>query len=174
MQQHIIVMGISGAGKSTLAAAIAARTGYAFIEADHLHSAANLAKMTSGVALTSGDRGPWLAEVRAEMDRAARTNRTAVVACSALRRNYRDQLAGDAKDVVFVHLVGDHELIRRRMTGRIGHFMPTTLLDDQLATLEPLQPDENGFEVGTDQNTEDVVDQVLDRLGFDARSGAAN
>jgi gluconokinase len=172
MFPNVVVMGISGAGKSTLAKAIADRLDFDFIEGDDLHSPANLVKMTAGIALTTADRGPWLSDIRTAMNRVSQSHRGSVVACSSLRRSYRDQLAAAENSVVFVHLVGDPEIIRERMSRRVGHFMPPTLLDDQLATLEPLETDENGFEIPVDLTLEEMLALALRHLGSPARSCA--
>ena len=158
MTLHVVVMGVSGTGKSRIGAGIAAALGVPLTEGDQHHPRANIEKMASGVPLTDEDRGPWLdvlAGLLADDDRAGRTS---VLACSALRRVYRDRLRGDLppSDVFFVHLSGSRELLRERMSGR-RHFMPVTLLDSQLATLEPLEPDEHGSVVDVAPPVEQVV-----------------
>lgn len=138
----VVVMGVSGSGKSTVGAALAERLGVGFTDGDGLHPEANVAKMRSGEPLTDADRAPWLDIVG---DRLARNVADGiVVACSALRRTYRDRLRSHAPDTVFVHLAGGRELLAGRMGGRAGHFMPPALLESQLATLEPLADDEAG------------------------------
>jgi carbohydrate kinase (thermoresistant glucokinase family) len=134
---RIVVMGVAGSGKSTLAAELAARLGTELIEADELHSDANVSRMAAGVPLTDADRWPWLAAVR----RAMRGRRDVVVACSALRRSYRDTLRA-AGDVRFVYLAIDREEAARRLAHRSGHFMGAGMLDSQLAALEPPAPEE--------------------------------
>ncbi|MCK9902346.1 gluconokinase [Parafrankia colletiae] len=133
----VVVIGVSGCGKSTVASALADRLGRPFLEGDDLHPPANRAKMTAGSALTDEDRWPWLGAVRTWM--AEHTD--GVVACSALRRSYRDLLR-TAGDVLFVHISVPEPELRRRLAERRGHWMPATLLDSQLAALEPLGPDE--------------------------------
>ncbi|MEZ0448004.1 gluconokinase [Cellulomonas sp. ICMP 17802] len=141
---RLVVMGVSGCGKSTVGALLAQRLGVAFLDADSLHPPANLAKMAGGVPLTDADRWPWLRLVGAAL---AAEPHGAVVACSALRRPYRDLLREAAPDLRFVHLVGTRAQLAARMSSRDGHFMPVSLLDTQLATLEPLAPDEPGVEL---------------------------
>ena len=137
MALHLVFMGVSGTGKSAVAAPVAARLGCEFAEGDDFHPAANVEKMREGTPLTDEDRWPWLRSLADwTAARAARGTPTAV-ACSALRRAYRDVLREGAPDTVFVHLAGDRDLIREWM-GRREHFMPLALLDSQLATLEPL------------------------------------
>jgi carbohydrate kinase (thermoresistant glucokinase family) len=139
---RVVVMGVSGCGKSTAGSLLAARLGVPFLDADTLHPAANIAKMAAGAPLTDDDRGPWLAAVAAEL---AAAPAGVVVACSALRRRYRDVLRAGAPGTAFLHLAGTRALLADRMAARPGHFMPVSLLDTQLATLEPLEPDEPGL-----------------------------
>ena len=132
----VVVMGVSGCGKSSVGQAIAARTGWTFIEGDDLHPEANRAKMASGKPLDDDDRSPWLDAI-AETARDIEANGgSVVVACSALKKSYRDRLARAGNAVKFIHLDGDRELILERMHARADHFMPPGLLDSQFATLE--------------------------------------
>lgn len=132
-------MGVSGCGKSSVGAGLAERLGIAFRDGDDLHPAGNVAKMRAGIALTDAERGPWLDRVAATL----RETAPVVVACSALRRAYRDRLrAGAGGPVRFIHLAGSRDLIAARMAARSGHFMPPALLDSQFAALEPPDPDE--------------------------------
>ncbi|MBC3190305.1 gluconokinase [Pseudonocardia sp. C8] len=148
-------MGVSGSGKSTVGAALAADLGVPFTDADGLHPAANVAKMRAGIPLTDADRAPWLDAVGAELAGHARTG--LVVACSALRRAYRDRLRGHAPATVFLHLAGDRAVLADRMTGREGHFMPPALLDSQIDTLEPLAADEAGTTLDTARPVAELV-----------------
>jgi carbohydrate kinase (thermoresistant glucokinase family) len=134
---RLVVMGVSGCGKSSLGAALATALALPFTDADHLHPASNRAKMAAGQPLTDHDRWPWLQAVGAVLAADA-----GVVACSALRRTYRERLRAAAGPVQFLHLVAPREVIAQRLAERQGHFMPVTLLDSQLATLEPLTPGE--------------------------------
>lgn len=143
----IVVMGVSGSGKSTVAAALAARLGARYVDADDLHPPENVAKMAAGVPLTDEDRMPWLRAVARAL---AAEPAPVVIACSALRRAYRDVLRGAPEsddDVFFVQLDVAPDLLARRVGARPGHFMPASLLASQLATLESLTPDESGVVV---------------------------
>lgn len=144
----VVVMGVSGVGKSTVGRALAGRLGWEFGEGDALHPTANVARMRAGVPLTDADRKPWLAAVRAWIEERAAAGRSVVVSCSALKQRYRDELreARGAR-VVFAHLDGGAALVRERLAGREGHFMPVSLLASQLADLEPLGADEDGVRV---------------------------
>nr|WP_315267650.1 gluconokinase [Microbacterium lemovicicum] len=144
--QRIVVMGVSASGKSTVGLALAAALGCAFTDADDLHPAANLAKMAGGTPLTDEDRWPWLTAVGRALADADRI----VVACSALRRVYRDRIREAAPDAFFVFLDADASVLHARIAARTGHFMPPELLDSQLALLEPLQSDEAGVRIDVD------------------------
>ena len=143
-------MGVSGSGKTTVGIALAAALGLPFRDADDLHPAANVAKMASGHALTDDDRMPWLALVGAEL---AAAPEGLVIACSALKRVYRRAILAAAPSTRFVFLDGSRELLESRVQHRQGHFMPVSLLDSQLATLEPLTPDEPGVRISLDDHT---------------------
>lgn len=156
----IVVMGVSAAGKSTVAAALAEASGAAFVDADDLHPEANRAKMRSGVPLDDDDRWPWLDAVGRVLAEHAE-DRGAVVACSALRRPYRERLLAAAPTAVFVHLDAAAEVLAARAAARTGHFMPAGLLDSQLATLEPLDTDEPGFRVDVAATVDEVVRAAL-------------
>ena len=158
---RIVVMGPSGSGKSAVGGALAARSGLAFVDADDLHPAANVAKMAAGTPLDDDDRMPWLDAVALAL-RAAPGG--AVVACSALARRYRERILAGSPDAVFVELrVPAHELARRMDTRE--HFMPRSLLDSQLRTLEHLDPEEPGVVVAGDPPLADVVEAAIAALG---------
>ena len=160
----LVIMGVAGCGKSTVAKELVHRLGWDFVEGDDLHPAANRAKMSAGVPLTDEDRQPWLERVAEWIRGQIDAGRPGVVTCSALRRRYRDVLHTDA--TVFVHLHGSRELLKERMEARKGHFMPFSLLESQLATLEPLQPDERGLVVDIGPTTEAQVQEIIDRLAL--------
>lgn len=154
----VVVLGVSGSGKTTTARLLARRLGVPFADADDLHSPAAVAKMAAGKPLDDADRGPWLASVgRWLRDRMAEGT-GGVIACSALRRRYRDGLRVDAPGVYFLLLTADREELLGRMTARGNHFMPVSLLDSQLATLEPLQPGEPGTVVHNSPGPAHAVD----------------
>ena len=163
--EHLVVMGVSGTGKSTTAALLAERLGRPMIEGDDLHPAANVAAMHAGRALTDADRAPWLRAIRDAMTAAGGST---VVTCSALRRAYRDVLRTAEGRVRFVHLVVPADELARRLAARRGHFMPATLLASQLATLEPLGPDEDGVNVPVHGTPDQVVDEALRLLNVSA------
>ncbi|MGB6552166.1 MAG: gluconokinase [Candidatus Binataceae bacterium] len=132
----VILMGVSGAGKTTVGRMLASELGWNFRDGDDLHPAANRDKMNSGVALNDADRRPWLAAIRAMIDEYLARGQNAIVACSALKRSYREMLSADPARVRFVWLDGSRELIARRIAARRGHFMPAELLASQFADLE--------------------------------------
>lgn len=150
--QRWVVMGVSGCGKSSVGIALAQALGVRFVEGDRFHSAANVAKMAAGTALTDDDRAEWLLSLQGEIRAAAAAGVGIVVSCSALKRRYRDLLRAGDPALRFAHLDGSRALIAARMAAREGHYMPLSLLDSQLATLEPLQEDETGvrLDIGLD------------------------
>lgn len=160
----LVVMGVSGSGKSTVAAMVAEQLGWEFAEGDAMHPQANVDKMHAGTPLTDEDRWPWLdviaAWIRSHLDEGT----PGVVTCSALKRSYRDVLR--APGVVFVHVAGDGALIEDRMSKRSGHFMPTSLLQSQLATLEVPGDDEAHITVAADRTPDEESAEVIERLGI--------
>lgn len=152
---QVVVMGVSGAGKSTIGVLVADELGVPFVDGDALHPKANIAKMAAGTPLTDEDRWPWLQRVGTELAAAERTG--IVIACSALKRVYRDVIRTEAPTVIFLHLDGTKSVLARRLQGRSGHFMPVSLLESQLSTLERLQPDENGVVVDVAHPVDEVV-----------------
>lgn len=157
----LVVMGVSGSGKSVVGAALAQRLRVSFVDADDLHPQANIAKMSAGQPLDDDDRRPWLDTIGEWL--AAHDETGGVVACSALKRSYRDQLRKHAPYVRFLHLDGSREVITRRQSSRPGHFMPASLLASQFATLERLAPDEAGEVVDVDQSVDAIVQEYVDR-----------
>lgn len=159
----IVLMGVSGSGKTSVGEALSARLGLPFRDGDAFHPTSNVAKMASGVPLTDDDRWPWLdaigAGIRASGDGGI------IVACSALRRVYRDRLrAAAGRPLLFVHLAGSRALLAERLAGRKGHFMPASLLDSQLRTLEPPGLDERAITVAVDPPIAEVVDAIVAAL----------
>ncbi|MGE6781614.1 gluconokinase [Ensifer adhaerens] len=163
--QHIVVMGVSGSGKTTVGEALAARLGWRFIEGDSFHPPENVAKMSAGIPLDDNDRKPWLRTLAAEIAKDEAAGRSSVVGCSALKRAYRDILRTGAPRVRFVHVHGDRAVLADRLSHRSGHFFPASLLDTQLAALEPLGPDEDGVVVDVALATGEQVDLALRGLG---------
>lgn len=159
--EHLVVMGVSGSGKTTIAGLLAERLGHDLAEADEFHPPANIEKMSAGTPLTDADRAPWLEAIREWLDRESDAGRAAVVTCSALKRAYRDELRRARGSVRFVHLTGSADLLEERMANRSGHFMPTTLLPSQLATLEPLASDEEGITLDVAASPPELVEAVL-------------
>lgn len=157
------MMGVSGSGKTTVGTALAERLGLRFVDADALHPAANVEKMAAGTPLTDDDRRPWLAAVGDAL--AAADEPGMVMACSSLRRSYRDAIRSRAAGVLFVHLTAPVEVLRERIGHRHGHFMPASLLDSQLETLEPLGADEQGSTVDVSGPFEQNVDDAARAVG---------
>jgi gluconokinase len=162
----VVVMGVSGSGKSTVGAALAQRLRVPFADADDFHPPANIAKMTAGHPLDDDDRRPWLEAVGAWL--AEHDEVGGVMTCSALKHAYRDQLREHAPRVEILHLDGTREVIARRQASRPGHFMPSSLLDSQFDTLEPLTQDEHGMVVDVDQSVDAIVQAYVDRHPRDA------
>jgi gluconokinase len=156
----VIVMGVAGSGKSTIGAALAEVLGCPFLDGDDVHPPANVAKVSRGEALTDADRAPWLAAIRQRIDRAVERGSDLVVACSALKRSYREFL-GRGLTVSWVFLRGDDTLLRERMRRRTGHFMPAALLDSQLDALE--EPGD-AIEVDVRAPVDAAVERILSEL----------
>jgi carbohydrate kinase (thermoresistant glucokinase family) len=159
-----IVMGVSGSGKTTVAAGLAQQEGWILLEGDSFHPPANVAKMHAGIPLTDEDRWPWLRAIAAKADELRQAGQSAAVACSALRRAYRDVVIGDRPDTVLVYLRGSKALITQRIKARRGHFMPPALLDSQFATLEEPGPDENPVIVDVGGTPEDEIADAVRQL----------
>jgi carbohydrate kinase (thermoresistant glucokinase family) len=141
----VVVMGVSGCGKSTVGAVLAQELGATFLEGDAFHPPTNVARMAAGVPLTDADREGWLQVLSRLLGEARREGRAVVLSCSALKRSYRDTLRAQAGDIVWIHLTGTRELLEQRMAARQGHYMPSSLLVSQLATLEPPAGDERAL-----------------------------
>ncbi len=156
-------MGVTGCGKSTIGALLAKQLGARFLDGDDLHPAANIAKMSSGQPLNDADRAPWLDRIG---QRIAAVDGAVIMACSALKRSYRDRIRQQAGcPVTFLLLQGSRAVIESRMALRAGHFMPTSLLDSQFATLEPFGAEEAFVTVDIDQSVAAVVAALADGIG---------
>jgi gluconokinase len=155
----VVVMGISGSGKTTVGERLAEKLGVTYADGDSFHSAAHIAQMASGIPLTDQDRRPWLLAIGSFLRE--HQTRGAVVSCSALRRAYRDVLTQAAPRTVFLHLSGSAALIRERVARREHHFMPVSLLESQIAALEPLGADERGVKLDVGATPEQLVDAFL-------------
>lgn len=160
----ILLMGVSGCGKTAIGRGLAARLGVPFLDADDLHSPASVASMRAGTPLTDADRQPWLEAVALRLAEAGADGRGVSVACSALKRTYRDLLRAAAPGLRLVYLHGERDTIRRRLERRSGHFMPAALLASQLATLEPPTADEQPIVVDVSPPPEQIVATILTRL----------
>lgn len=168
----IIVMGVSGSGKSTIGALLAERLGWPFADADGFHPPENVTKMASGQPLTDADRWPWLDAIAAHIGAARGTGQPVVVACSALRRAYRDRLRAGHGDLIFLHLSGAPEVIAARQSARQGHFMPPSLMASQFATLEDTGDEPDALAVSVAAKPEAVVEAAMAALGpFGLRAG---
>ena len=155
---HAVVMGVAGSGKSTVGKRLAEKLGARFLEADDLHSAGNIDKMSRGVPLDDTDRWPWLEAVAQQLVQAR--DQSLVVACSALKRAYRDLLRRADPAVVFIMLHGSRELLSDRIAQRAGHFMPPSMLDSQLDSLEPLRTDERGIILNIAEPPQELIRQA--------------
>ncbi|CAG6390602.1 gluconokinase, GntK/IdnK-type [Streptomyces cocklensis] len=156
----IVVMGVSGSGKSTVGALLAERLQVPFLEADDLHPAANRATMAAGRPLTEQDRRPWLQDLARWIRQVTASGSGGVMACSALRYEYREVFRRAGAGVWFLHLAVGEAAARRRVAGRAGHFMPAALVDSQYADLEPLRPDEPGLTVDAEESAQAIVNQA--------------
>jgi carbohydrate kinase (thermoresistant glucokinase family) len=156
----IVLMGITGSGKTTVGKALAQSLGVEFIDGDDLHPDSNKKKMTSGVPLDDSDREPWLRSVGDELMKRDHI----IIACSALKRSYRDQIRARTPNVRFIHLTGSRDLIHDRLRSRSAHFMPITLLDSQFEALEPLEQSEQGFAIESSRSVNEIVDLITASL----------
>lgn len=165
----IVVMGVSGCGKSTAGSALASALGVEFVEGDAFHPPENVARMAAGTPLTDADRAGWLRTLAAHIAQAA--PRGVVVSCSALKRKYRDVLREGSAALRFVWLDLPRAELEARMARRTGHYMPASLLDSQLATLEPPQADEAAIRIDGTPATDTLVAEALQRLGLETPPG---
>lgn len=164
MRTHLVVMGVAGCGKSTVAAGLHELLAWPLAEGDDFHPIANITKMSEGIPLTDEDRWPWLDSIVAWTEREDAAGHSTIVTCSALRRAYRDRLRAAPGRTLFVHLTGAESLLAERMNARPDHFMPPSLLPSQLATLEPLDPDESGVALDIAADVPDLVRQAASCL----------
>jgi gluconokinase len=167
----LVVMGVSGSGKSTIADKLAERLGWRCEDGDRFHPASNIAKMSAGHPLTDEDRWPWLQAIANEIDRLCKAGERAVIACSALKRAYRDVLVHGRNDVRIIYLEGTEPLIAGRLAKRKGHFMPAGLLASQFKTLEPPDPGEHPVTVSIDASVDAIVDDIVGQLGLSPADG---
>jgi len=158
----ILIMGVSGSGKSTVGRELAERLGRPFLDADDLHSPANKAKMAAGIPLTDADRAPWLRHIADWLAERRAAGEPGVLACSALKRAYRDELRVGDPDLRIAFLTGDSDLLAQRITARHGHFFPARLLQAQLADLEVPGPDEHAITVSIGQPPTKIVDSIVE------------
>jgi gluconokinase len=162
----VIIFGVSASGKTTLGKLLAHELGWRFYEADDFHSQTNVERMRRGVPLRDEDRLPWLEKLRELIERAVESHENAVLACSALKRAYRERLRASA-DVKFVFLRGDYALIAKQLGYRRGHFMNPTLLQSQFADLEEPKPDEDTLTIELGRTPEQLVQKIKAKLGLD-------
>ncbi|HYP09890.1 MAG TPA: gluconokinase [Xanthobacteraceae bacterium] len=164
----IVVMGVSGSGKSTIASMLAQRLHWVYEDADWFHPKSNIEKMHHGEPLNDEDRWPWLRAIAEWIDATRSAGGHGVVACSALKRAYRDILIGNRRDVRLVFLKGDRDLIARRIAARADHFMPSTLLESQFAALQEPQADERPIVVTIVPHPREIVEAIVSELGVES------
>ena len=169
---QVVVMGVSGCGKSTVGAQIAQALGLDFVEGDTLHPPQNVALMAAGTALTDADRAGWLAAIADQLSQAHAAGRGLVLSCSALKRSYRDLLRSACPGLRWVHLHGQPGLLRERLQARKGHYMPSSLLDSQLATLEPPSADEAALCFDISRPAASISVDALSQLRSQAQEAA--
>ena len=158
-----VVMGVCGSGKTAIASALSAALDMEFVEGDEYHPAENVARMRAGIPLTDGDRAGWLRALAAKLKEAREKGSGLAMACSALKRSYRDVLRSAASDVQFVYLRASRTLIAERMAGRRGHYMPASLIDSQFEALEEPSPDENAWAVDVSEAPDVLVAKLVAR-----------
>jgi ribose 5-phosphate isomerase A len=167
----LVIMGISGVGKTTIAQALAARLGWPFEEGDSLHPESNVAKMHAGIPLSDADRQPWLEAVAAWIDDQRARKQPGIITCSALKRSYRRIVIGDRPEARLIYLRGSRDVIAQRLAGRHGHFMPASLLQSQVDTLEEPGPDEDPLIVDVGPPADQVAAEIIRALGASASVG---
>jgi gluconokinase len=170
----LVVMGVSGSGKSTIGEKLAQRLGWSYEDGDKFHPSSNVAKMSAGQPLTDEDRWPWLQAIANEIDRICEARGHAVIACSALKRAYRDILVHGRPEVRIIYLQGTQDLIAGRLALREGHFMPPGLLASQFTTLEPPDASENPVTVSIDAPVETIVNDIVRESGLSPAERGAN
>lgn len=166
MAFFVIVMGVSGSGKSSVGQALAERLNCPFYDGDDFHPPENIIKMAAGIPLSDGDRRPWLERLQVLIETHLSDEQTGVLACSALKKRYRDQLRSDQKNVFFVYLRGDFELIRTRIESRQAHYMSVDMLQSQFDVLEAPDADE-ALTIDIDQPIKQIVDQIINLIPRD-------
>jgi gluconokinase len=175
MTTIIIVAGVSGCGKSTIGALLAGRTGWPFTDGDSFHPPANIAKMAGGLALTDEDRRPWLNAICDWLDQEIGAGQSDVLACSALKRAYRDELVHGRPEVTIAMLVISQDVVRRRLTARHGHFFNPDLLSSQFGDLEMPRPDETSvIAVPASDRPEQTADEIMRRLGIESQASRSS
>ena len=163
----LVVMGVSGSGKSTIGAMLAHRLHWLYEDGDWFHPKRNIEKMHHGEPLNDEDRWPWLHAIADWIDATRHSGNHGVVACSALKRSYRQILIGDRRDVRLVYLKGDQDLIERRVAARADHFMPPALLDSQFAALEEPTADERPITILVAPHPREIVETIVAKLNID-------
>lgn len=162
--QLVVVMGVCGSGKTTIAEGLHNELGWPWLDADTLHEAGNIAKMRDGIPLTDADRSTWLERCHAWLQHCAEQNTGGILACSALKRAYRNRLRAQGLAVQFVYLHADESTLHTRLNARTGHFMPSCLLPNQLETLEPPHPDEAAWSLSTVHQPAQTIAQIMGLL----------
>lgn len=163
----VVIMGVSGCGKTTVGRRLAQRLDWKYYEGDAFHPVENIQKMSKGIALTDDDRLPWLASIKKVIDQCCEGGSDAIVACSALRRDYRFYLAANIPEIRFVYLKGEFSIIRERMKSREGHYMKAGLLESQFASLE--EPDD-AMVIDIGESPKEIVSRVVREMGVRAKS----